>query len=84
MISIPTLAQISIDRPIASFKTSEVTIDAILTELIFNVDGFRTFHAPAPGGGGGIWVFFGWVCAVRDSKLTPRSKKISPKIDTPF
>ena len=83
MISIPTLAQISIDRPIASFKTSEVTIDAILTELIFNVDGFRTFHAPAPGGGG-IWVFFGWVCAVRDSKLTPRSKKISPKIHTPF
>ena len=58
MISIPTLAQISIDRPIASFKTSEVTIDAILTELIFNVDGFRTFHAPAPRGGhlGIFWV----------------------------
>ena len=36
------------------------------------------------GGGGGTWVFFGWVCAARDSKLAPRSKKISPKIDTPF
>ena len=29
-------------------------------------------------------VFFGWVCAARDSKLAPRSKKNSPKIDTPF
>ena len=33
---------------------------------------------------GGTWVFFGWVCAPRDSKLAPRSKKNSPKIDTPF
>ena len=36
------------------------------------------------GGGGGTLVFFGWVCAARDPKLTPRSKKISAKIDTPF
>ena len=35
-------------------------------------------------GGEGTWVFFGWVCVARDSKLAPRSKKISPKIDTPF
>ena len=34
--------------------------------------------------GGGTWVFFGWVCAARDFKLAPRSKKISPEIDTPF
>ena len=33
---------------------------------------------------GGDWVFFGWVCAARDSKLAPVLKKISPKIDTPF
>ena len=25
--------------------------------------------------GGGTWVFFEWVCAARDSKLAPRSKK---------
>ena len=25
--------------------------------------------------GGGTWVFFGWVCAARDFKLAPRSKK---------
>ena len=25
--------------------------------------------------GGGTWVFFGWVCAARGSKLAPRSKK---------
>ena len=34
--------------------------------------------------GGGSWVFLGWVCAARDSKLASRSKKNSPKIDTPF
>ena len=28
--------------------------------------------------GGGTWVFFGWVCAARDSKLAPRSKQIPP------
>ena len=40
-------------------------------------------HAPesaiasaCPGrGGGGTWVFFGLVCAARDSKLAPRSQK---------
>ena len=26
-------------------------------------------------GGGGTWVFYGWVCAARDSELAPRSKK---------
>ena len=34
--------------------------------------------------GGCTWIFFGCVCAARDSKLAPRSKKNSPKIDTPF
>ena len=28
--------------------------------------------------GGGTWVFFGWVCAARDSKLAPRSGKNFP------
>ena len=28
--------------------------------------------------GGGTWVFFGWVCAARDSKLAPCSKKTFP------
>ena len=33
----------------------------------------------SPGGGGGdTWVFFRWVCAARDSKLAPRSKKKIP------
>ena len=66
MISIPTLARISIDRPIVSKhlrETSEVTIDAILTELIFNVDRFRTFHAPAPPPGGGeLGIFWVGMC----------------------
>ena len=32
----------------------------------------------SPRGGGGTWVFFGWVCAAWDSKLAPRSKKNFP------
>ena len=32
---------------------------------------------------GDTWVFFGWVCATRASKLAPLSKKNSPKIDAP-
>ena len=38
----------------------------------------------SPGGGGGTWVFFGWVCATQDAKLAPHSKKMSTKIDTLF
>ena len=33
--------------------------------------------------GGGTWVFFGWVCAARDSKLAPRSRN-GPIVYTPF
>ena len=33
---------------------------------------------------GGYLGIFRWVCAAGDSKLAPRSKKNSPKIDTPF
>ena len=33
-------------------------------------------HTPKPGGS--TWVFFGWVCAARDSKLAPRSRKNFP------
>ena len=29
-------------------------------------------------GGEDTWVFFGWVCAARDSKLAPHSKKNFP------
>ena len=36
------------------------------------------------GGGEGTCLFFGWVCAARDSKLVTRSDKISLKIDTSF
>ena len=29
-------------------------------------------------GGGGTWVFFGWVCTAPSSKLAPHSKKKFP------
>ena len=40
----------------------------------------HTFDHRARGGGGrgGHLVFFGWVCATRDSKLAPRSRKKFP------
>ena len=38
----------------------------------------------SPGGGGGPWVFFGFVCAARTTNWHPVLKKTSPKIDTPF
>ena len=40
--------------------------------------GLHVALAVTPGGGGGTWVFFGWVCAARDSKLAPRSRKNFP------
>ena len=49
----------------------------------FKTQGTTASYSTGPGGGG-TWVFFGWVCAARDSKLAPRSKKLSAKIDTPF
>ena len=33
---------------------------------------------PGRAGGGGTWVFFGLVCAARDSKFAPRYKKKFP------
>ena len=59
--------------------------------MIYPVDSAiqRTFEQPGPEGqtartnqtpgGGDTWVFFGWVCAARESKLAPRSKKNFPK-----
>ena len=38
----------------------------------------RIMHQWKSTPGGGTWVFFGWVCAARDSKLAPRSRKIFP------
>ena len=35
-----------------------------------------TTVTPFPGRGGGV--FFGWICAARDRKLAPRSKKSFP------
>ena len=65
--------------------------NSLLFDLLFN-NGDRTQWSPIRSliirvikpGGGGAWVFFGWVCAARDSKLATRSKKKSPKIDTAF
>ena len=54
-----------------------------INEININTNCLREQRAGG-GGGGGPLVFFGWVCAARDSKLAPRSKKNSPKTDTPF
>ena len=47
--------------------------------IIFIAQRVRDVTAP-----GGTWVFCGWICAARDSKLAPLLKNISPKFDTLF
>ena len=39
---------------------------------------FRVRCGYMAGGGGGTWVFFGWVFAARESKLAPRYTKKLP------
>ena len=48
-----------------------------LVKLEFGILVFEE-KGKAPGRGGGNWVFYGWVCAARDSKLAPCSKKNFP------
>ena len=63
--------------------TSQLSIN--LTQLITHIGLRLGLHVMslARGGGGGTWVFFGWVCTARNSKFAPRSR-IRPKTDTPF
>ena len=49
-----------------------------LKSVIVKVNGIFSQEPWIPPGGGGTWVFFGWVCAARDSKLAPRSRKNFP------
>ena len=50
------------------------------TIMWFASDYIREDNGKLPGGGGGTWVFFGWVCAAWDSKLAPRFKKKKLKL----
>ena len=64
--------------------TSQLSIN--LTQLITHIGlrlGLHVMSLAREGGGGGPWVFFGWVCTARDSKFAPRSR-IRPKTYTPF
>ena len=62
--------------------TSQLSIN--LTQLITHIGLRLGLHVMSLArGGGGTWVFFGWVCTARDSKFAPRSR-IRPKTDTPF
>ena len=67
MISIPTLAQISIDRPIASFKTSEVNIWGDYWRDLDRADLQRRWvpYIPCacpPRGGGHLGIFWVGMC----------------------
>ena len=68
--------------PIFSSYTSRLNKIAFILQDFIKMMGLPLKIVGATPGGG-TWVFFGWVCAARDSKLAPRSKKISPKIDCP-
>ena len=52
-------------------------VSAEQTEKSGKITSLQTAEYPR-GGEGGTWVFFGWVCAARDSRLAPRSKKKFP------
>ena len=58
---------------------SNFDLSALFTSIINNISVAASCSLqlvrPNPGVGGGTWVFFGWVCAARDSKLASRSKK---------
>ena len=57
-------------------KASHWLRKSVVSSAIFA--GNRALGFLARGRGGSTWVFFGWVCAARDSKLAPRSKKQFP------
>ena len=66
------LEDVTHDKGVVQFSSGEVAVSS---------------PRPAGAGGGGTWVFFGWVCAARDqepmgscrdSKLVLRSKKSFP------
>ena len=84
VISRTSLNRGSLNR--GSTVLTELLITAKYAKHILKKSLAIVFKEPTVGSepGGGTWVFFGWVCAALDSKLAPRSKKISPKIDTPF
>ena len=98
-IKIPWLLPIFIDWLLRAFSVYEVVrvasrVNKQTTRLASDANNFVNAKSHArgkPGSArrvldtrGSTWVFFGWVCAARDSKLAPRSKKNSPKTDTPF
>ena len=83
-------------RPSPNFRSAEYFVYEIFkrfTQIYRNLFGdtmlvmpiqMRSNMADGNPRGGALGYFLGLVCAARDSKLAPRSKKISPKIDTPF
>ena len=52
------------------------TLKMLDTKGSFGGNVFSLVRVKIPGGD--TWVFFGWVCAARDSKLAPRSRKHFP------
>ena len=66
--------------PVHTNAFSEVCVFIIIENESINSSPHYCFDAflTVPRRGGGTWVFFGWVCAARDSKLAPRSKKKFP------
>ena len=59
---------------------SNFGLSALFTSIINNISVAAgcSLQLVRPNPGGGTWVFFGWVCAARDSKLASRSKKKFP------
>ena len=59
-------------------KTAEHVFNYRGTDFPVSAKDYHKIEEQNPRGGGGPWVFFGWVCAAQDSKLAPRSKNNFP------
>ena len=60
---------------LVNFLTIKVFKFYFMFDLNFYVVYFFLFGLILGRGGGGTLVIFGWVCAARDLKLAPRSRK---------
>ena len=70
--------QTSLDKKASKLFTQIRALGSLFVTTMFASRlGSWNWGAMNPGGGG-TWVFFGWVFAARDSKLAPRSNKKFP------
>ena len=78
-VSVGTLTCMAIERYRAILTTFKTMLSQNVVKIVICAVWCLSVVLVAPyPGGRGTSVFFGWICAARDSKLAPRSKKNFP------